>query len=249
MNGAFPEYISGTQQYGPMIKALIVLLNQYGMTAINKIKKLLDALLGIEISEGTISNTIQKCGDRLKNAHKTIKEAVLQAQVAHFDETGMRNNGILWWLHTASTKLLTYLTIHKKRGKTAMDAAGILSGFKGIAVHDCWKPYWAYICLHALCNAHLLRELIGILENTKQEWAAKMIGLLVEMKNVVDLHKEKGDKNISAYYTQYFGLEYDKIVQEGLSINPFVAKETGKRGVAKQSKAPRLLERLRDHKK
>jgi transposase len=99
-----------------------------------------------------------------------------------------------------------------------------------------------------LCNAHLLRELIGIIENTKQEWAAKMIGLFLEMKNVVDLHKEKGDENISAYYAQYFGLEYDKIVEEGLKINPFAAKETGKRGAAKQSKARRLLERLRDHK-
>jgi hypothetical protein len=36
--------------------------------------------------------------------------------------------------------------------------------FKGVAVHDGWKPYNVYDCDHALCNAHLQRELTGIEE-------------------------------------------------------------------------------------
>ncbi|WP_268765514.1 transposase, partial [Methanosarcina mazei] len=38
-----------------------------------------------------------------------------------------------------------------KRGAEAIDAMGILPKFKGVAVHDGWKPYNVYECDHALC--------------------------------------------------------------------------------------------------
>ncbi|QCR14695.1 IS66 family transposase, partial [Methanosarcina mazei] len=63
---------------------------------------------------------------------------------------------------------------HSKRGAEAIDAMGILPEFKGVAVHDGWKPYNVYDCDHALCNAHLQRELTGIEENYKQQWAKEM---------------------------------------------------------------------------
>jgi transposase len=58
-----------------------------------------------------------------------------------------------------------------------MDSAGILKEYQGVAVHDCWVPYWVYECLHALCNAHLIRELIGVIEETWQGWTEEMIEL------------------------------------------------------------------------
>ena len=42
---------------------------------------------------------------------------------------------------------------------------GVLPGFGGVAVHDGWAPYWRYQDVrHALCGAHLLRELEAITE-------------------------------------------------------------------------------------
>jgi transposase len=178
--GVFPESVSGTQQYGPRLRAYMVMLLQYGMLRMKRLKIIMEALFGIRISEGTIAATVQDCAKRLEKPMEVIKEAVKRSVVVHFDETGMRNRGALWWLHTASTAFFTYLVIHKKRGNEAMDAIGILPDFQGVAVHDCLKSYWKYLCVHALCNAHLLRELVGILENTGQEWARKMIDLLLE---------------------------------------------------------------------
>jgi hypothetical protein len=43
---------------------------------------------------------------------------------------------------------------------------GLLPGFEGIEGHNCWKGYWAYRCEHRLCNAHVLRELTGVIERT-----------------------------------------------------------------------------------
>jgi transposase len=172
--------VKGTQQYGAKLKAYIVMLSAYGMVGIRRIKGLLESFFELRISEGSIAGAVAECGRRLTGPVGAIKAAVLRAEVAHFDETGMRNRGVLWWLHTASTKLFTYLTIYRRRGKEGMDSGGILPIFAGIAAHDCWKPYW--MCVHALCNAHLLRELIGVLEQTGQGWAERMIGLLLEMK-------------------------------------------------------------------
>jgi hypothetical protein len=63
------------------------------------------------------------------------------------------------------------VTVHAKRGKDGMTAAGVLPFFGGIAVHDAWKPYDSYdnVAGHALCNSHLLRELIAVTE-TEPPW-------------------------------------------------------------------------------
>lgn len=61
---------------------------------------------------------------------------------------------------------LYYLTINQKRGQVDMDAANVLSHFQGITVHDFWGSYWKYQDVtHAICCAHLLRELNGVIEN------------------------------------------------------------------------------------
>ena len=77
------------------------------------------------------------------------------APVVHFDETGLRADGRLTWLHSASTDRYSLLFAHPRRGKAAIDAMGILPEFAGIAVHDAWAPYDTYTgAAHALCNAH-----------------------------------------------------------------------------------------------
>jgi transposase len=187
--GEFPEPVKSTQQYGPNLRAYIVMLAAYGMVSMGRLRALLRGIFALEISEGTIAGIVKECGTRLLGPVGAIRVAVLQAKAVHFDETGMRNRGIMWWLHTASTKFLTYMRMHRKRGNEGMDAAGILKEYQGVAVHDCWVPYWVYKCLHALCNAHLIRELIGVIERTGQGWAEEMIELLLEMKVVVELYR------------------------------------------------------------
>jgi transposase len=246
--GEFPESVGSTQEYGPNLKAYLVMLAEYGMVGFRRIQALIGSIFGLGISEGTIARAVEECGRRLMGPVEGIKAAVLGAGVVHFDETGMRNGGLLWWLHTASTKMFTYMRIHRKRGKEGMEAGGILPGFKGIGVHDCWAAYWVYGCGHALCNAHVLRELIGVIERTGQEWANGMIGLLLEMKAAVEKYREKHEERLSAYLGRKFSERYDALVREGKEQNPLAEKEAGKRGKGKQSKERLLLERLEEYK-
>ena len=109
---------------------------------------------------------------------------MIGSALGHFDETGTRVDKKLWWVHDASNCEYTYLDISPKRGAAGMEQCGVLSGFKGIAMHDCWTSYWSYPDIqHAVCCAHLLRELTGIDENhPDQKWASAFTDLLLEMK-------------------------------------------------------------------
>jgi transposase len=246
--GAFPEEAGASQQYGPNLKALIVLLSESGMVAMKRVAEILEAILGIRLSEGTIANTLKACAARLEAPVQAIKEAIKGAKAGHFDETGMRSEGKLKWLHTASTRLLTYLEMKAKRGKEAMNEIGILNDFKGIAMHDALASYWNYTCCHALCNAHLLRELDFLDETTGQEWPNEMILLLLEIKQAVDDRRRAKETFLPKAVLQKFTHRYDCLVQEGLSINPEQVKRRGSRGRVKQTKARLLLLRLKDHK-
>ncbi len=123
-----------------------------------------------------------------------MTKKIAGADVAHFDETGFRADGKLHWLHSASTTMFTMITCHRRRGREAMNAAGILPEFTGIAVHDAWAPYDTYPQVtHALCNAHLLRELIAVTDHharspdpTSWCWAAQVIDNLLAIKTMTE---------------------------------------------------------------
>src|SRR5260221_492966 len=119
---------------------------------------------------------------QLEPVEQAIMAAVRQADMVHVDETGQRVAGHTEWVHVASTALLTFYAHHAKRGREAIEAIGLLIGFAGRRVHDAWAPYLSLAGRYALCNAHLLRGLIGLQEDTRQAWISKMIGLLVNMK-------------------------------------------------------------------
>ena len=246
ISAEYPPEVSAPQQYGPNLKAFIVLLAQIGMVSMSRVVEILAAVTGIQISSGTVVNTIEKCAKNLEEPVKRIKEAIKEAEVGHFDETGMRSQGGLKWLHVASTGKLSYLEMNKKRGKDAMDEIGILNDFKGTAVHDCLASYWKYSCVHSLCNAHLLRELVFIDETTGQSWVKEMIELLLEIKKAVDLRRSEGKTFLAEGELSNYIQRYQMLVEEGLLKNPEQAKPKGKRGRAKQTKARLLLLRLHE---
>jgi transposase len=115
------------------VKALIVLLVEYGMTEMGRVRELLEWVFGIRLSCGTIAGAVKGRSGGLAKGWEKIKGAVQGAQVVHFDETGMKNRGEMTWPRTASTDRFTYFRIHRRRGTEAMEGIGILPGFEGMA--------------------------------------------------------------------------------------------------------------------
>jgi transposase len=246
--GSFPEEIQQPVQYGPRLKAVAVYLSQYQLLPYERASELFADLFGHQLSQATLVNANQTAYEILEAAEHEIKRQVVDSPVVHFDETDMGVNGKREWLHVASTGILTWYAAHSKRGHEATEAMGILPDFQGVGVHDFWKPYFKYDCRHALCNAHHLRELTGILEQDKQEWTKDMIDLLLEIKKAVGKRRTVAD-NLNP--VQIKGLEerYDQLIETGMAENPppISRGQPGRRGRKRQSKAKNLLDRLHEH--
>lgn len=244
--GEFPSGITCGVQYGSALKGLMVYLSDYQLLPSARTIELLRDMFGRSISQGTLYNAREHCFEELEPAEHQIIEAIKASEVVHFDETGVRVKGKLFWLHVASSGLLTYYFIHDKRGHIAMDEMNILTDFKGTGVHDGLKSYALYDFTHALCNAHHLRELIFISERFGQPWADEMIKLLLEIKTQVDESKSQGLLSLDSKVMSTFEVRYEDILKDGFRANPTPPLDAPKsRGRPKQSPPKNLLDRLR----
>jgi transposase len=253
--GTFPAAVSQPVQYGDRLKAIAVYLHDYQLVPYARTCELLDDLFRAGPAEGTVQAAEAACSDGLAATEAAIKQALQQAGVAHFDETGVRVLGHLEWLHVAGTATLTHYGVHAKRGTEATDAIGILPAFTGTAVHDAWAPYLTYTaCAHALCNAHLLRELVFLAEQDHQAWADELATLLVTAKDVVDTARAAGHARLDAVTRATFAAHYEHLLAQGRAANPPPAAPPDpppgtpkRRGRQKQTKAQNLLDRLTAH--
>jgi len=248
--GTFPTEAKTSVQYGSRIKSLLVYLNQYQLLPYERTVQLAEDLFSHTISQGTLYAWNNACFEHLESAEKKIRQAILASPVVHFDETGIRQQEKLHWLHTASTEQLTFYGLHARRGKEAMDELAILPHYTGCAVHDHWKSYFTFSCDHSLCNAHHLRDLTYLAEQENQAWATSMIDLLLDAKKASESMPENclAKKSVELASIR---LRYDTLLEEGFAqdIPPPAAKsKKKKRGRPKQSKAKNLLDRLRDFK-
>ena len=248
--GTFPSDVKAAVQYGENLQSLAVALNTVGAVSIKRTHEILSRVFNIPIATGTISSMVKRCADSLSETVGKIKDKMIGSALGHFDETGTRVDKKLWWVHDASNCEYTYLDISPKRGNAGMEQCGVLPEFKGIAMHDCWASYWNYPDIqHAVCCAHLLRELTGIDENhSEQKWASAFIDLLLEMKKVKDKSVEKGKDFLSYYHYHKFDKKYDELIEQARKENPLPKTTEKKRGRKKKGKILALVERLANYK-
>jgi len=214
-SACFPEGITHITQYGPRAKSLMVYMNQYQFIPYDRASQFFETVYGQKISPGTIVNAVEALAINLNNLDEQIKNMLSKKNIAHCDETSLSVNGNKQWLHTVGTDKLTHYALHEKRGKKATEDIGILPSFKGIMVHDHWKSYFSYTSsIHALCNAHHIRELRFFNENHNMKWAAKMSNLLIQIKEDKDAAIVKGKDEFSNWFIKKYNSKYDEILIE-----------------------------------
>lgn len=244
---AFPEGVTEAVQYGPNVRALGVHLTQGQMLPYARAAELIRDIYGISVSPGTLVSWVGEARVALQGTADLIADHLRNAPLLNADESGLRVANKLYWLHIAASDNLTWYGVHAKRGLEAIEAHGILPKRVGVLVHDCWAPYWRLDdCVHALCNAHLLRELVYVKEITEQAWPQSMTDLLLSANKLCEAARQK-ELEFRAEDIAAFRTLYDAIVREGEQLNPEVDKPAGKRGRTKQSFAFNLLRRFRQH--
>jgi transposase len=183
----FPAGVSALACYGPGVRAAIAYLCVAQHLPIERASQTLSDLLARRSLLARSRMSSPRPLMRPVPAVQAIAAQVVAAQVGHFDETGARVAGRGHWVHCASTPTLSHCTVHPKRGKEAMDAAGVLSAFKrrGGARRLAVLPRlradqpWAV-------QRHHLRELAAIAEQAEhQDWAGYLIDTLVAAHRAV----------------------------------------------------------------
>jgi len=242
--GRFPDGVAQGAQYGPSLRALGVYLHVFQHIPYDRARQIVFDLARAEVSTGTLKAWVDQAAQGLTEFDCQLRSLLGRAPVVHFDETGARIAGRLGWIHSASTGTLTRFTSHQKRGVEAMDDAGVLSGFTGVAVHDGWKPYRFYErAIHALCGGHHLRELLAA-EETGQAWASGMGCLLLDAKDAVDQAKTAGLRALTKQALLELHRSYRSVIASGYEEHPGLAENAGQR--IKRTKAENLLLRLDD---
>jgi transposase len=182
----FPEGVAAPMQYGKRINAVVLYLLHYQLLPEKRLSEAMAHLFGVHLVTATIARISQDCAQRLQCFADTVRDHVAAASVKHMDETGFRIGGKTQWLHIASTIWLTFYRVSSKRGSLLADVIGTV-------VHDHWAPYYTMKgVLHALCNAHHLRELKALVEIEKEDWAREMQGLLRRACHATNLAHERG---------------------------------------------------------
>jgi transposase len=244
----FPDGINAPVQYGSGLKALTTYFIVQQLLPVQRTQQIFQDLFGIDLSPATLQSYTKICYDGLETTEKITLDKIIEGPVAHADETGCDVNQKLWWIHSLSNLMYTWYFCEKHRGKNATTVAAEISRFGGRLVHDGWKSYLHYVCKHALCNAHHLRELIFIDEHLKEPWALKMKKHLLEIKEAVQIAWNNGENQLPDDILQKFRKRYLLIIRQGYAMQPPPKiRRSGQRGKIAQSPGKNLLDRLSKH--
>jgi hypothetical protein len=206
-------------------------------------------MFGCAPSPGAVAAMTAKIAGIIAPAIDAIVKALIAADVAHLDETGFRAAGKLAWVHSASSGKFVLVTVHGERGKQGMGAAGVLPSFAGIACHDAWAPYDGYDCVagHALCGAHLLRELTAVTGTGAAGdviWARQAIDALLELKQATDAASAAGHDAIDAEALEKHGRWFRGAADAGIVLN---AARRSKLQRRRHALATRMRDRADDY--
>lgn len=219
---AFPKEAIATTCYGPIVRATAVYLMTGQHVPVARTAELLSQVCGAPVSTGWLAGLCLEAAGGLGGFLDELRGQLRAAYVLHADETSARVSGAVYWAHVASNDLLTLLDCHEHRGLDAVTDMAVLPFFKGVLVSDRYRTYWSVDGIeHALCLAHLLRDLASVASSPQHRgWADNMADLLVEAKNAVEAAVGAGRDGLNPRELKLFGARYNRLLERGFAAVP-----------------------------
>jgi transposase len=244
-----PDGVTAPVQYGPRIMGTGIYLWHGQFLSRDRACQALSEMFGCAPSPGALAAAVRKTAGFLAPALAAITRHLIACEVVHFDETGFRTAGKLAWVHSASAGKFALFTVHARRGKDGMTAAGVLPFFTGIAVHDAWAPYDTFgnVAGHALCGAHVLRELVAVTETGTEldkAWAQQAIDALLALNEAAEAARAAGQAAIDGETRKKHEDWYRQAAATGIALN---AGRQGKLQKKRHALATRMKDREADY--
>ena len=99
---SFPAAVSAPAQYGTGIQTVATYLVEGQCVPYARASQLLQELLGVQLLAGSIATFVTCCHQQLAEVETSLKVALVQTNVIHQDETGLRVGKAGWWVETTS---------------------------------------------------------------------------------------------------------------------------------------------------
>ena len=248
----FPKELPGIVNIGNDAKAVITLLLNEGAVSVTRTQQILRELTEgrMNLSEASILQYQQELSEKIQPEIDRIRQDLSLAAVLHKDESGVRINGKLHWLHVLCTPETTYYEVHPKRGSEADKTMDIVTAWNGVLVHDHLRSLYDFPCIHAECNAHVLRYLKGVYEHDKNfaPFAQSLQELFKEMNNRRKELIENGQTSFPLKELLMLQQRYDSILTAWNALTRSKEAERKMKGHKYKSDAEPLGKRLSEYK-
>jgi transposase len=185
----FPKNVKAPIQYGSSVDTLVSYLSIYQSVPYNRLQKMFSQVYSLPLSQGTINNILDRVALNCEVVYEHIKANISTSSVIGSDETGVKVNGKKWWIWTWQNILNTFIIASANRGSQTINSI-FADGFANATlISDRWAAQLKTHCKnHQLCLAHLLRELVFLVESEKHPFAEDFKTLL---GTVFDLKKQQ----------------------------------------------------------
>jgi transposase len=222
VTGQAPVAVTNHTQYGPVLRARAAVLLCAHYLPVNRASQVLASLSGVKVSTGFLAG-IRAQAARLveKEFLPHVRRLLRQAPVLHVDESPGRAQGKLEYVHVASTPFLTAMHTGG-RTRQDIDAGGVLVGYTGTIVRDDYAGYQHLVAAeHALCAAHLLRDLRAIhtADPLAQIWAKAMADTLSYAHHATSAAREAGDSHLAEQIQAEILARYRGAAAKGITDN------------------------------
>lgn len=192
LHAPFPDGIVNDVNYGPSIKAFAFLLNNYYNVSISKTRQCISDLTKgvVTLSTGTICNLSSVFSTATESERAKIFSLLTHADVLYSDATVSNVNGSRKAVILCTDKEHVLYQHMNHKGHEGLSQTPV-KNFTGTLVHDHDRSYYSYGSDHQECLAHVLRYLVGAMENEPHlTWHKQMHRLLQRM-----IHTAKRNKS------------------------------------------------------
>ena len=217
-----PEEVIGSRFYDINVQLHVLSWHHLFHGSYDRIALAAKEMFGLSLSAGTAYAIVQRASAKILSSGfmDALRFFILLYEtVAGVDETSALTSGRNAWVHTVVSANVTLLSAHWRRGFEGTIYAGVVQFFTNTLISDCWAAYFneTFKCKHAICDAHILRDLVAAAYFRQQSWAIEMFDLLLEVFTAKKDAIGQGEKNLPQEYIDDIKERYRQIVVNGYS--------------------------------